>query len=139
MSQIVRLGDVAQINPHFAKLPPFMGNGKMPIALGLSNGMGFGSSNFYMLRHSDQVGAKNLYHLESSQAFLIVTTGHMTEEVRLRHLPAAIWVNAKLLIVQLDEQHRIAAEIESTINARRHFVRRLFQKHSNLHETTNLS
>lgn len=116
MSHIVRLGDVAQINPHFAKVPPFMGNGKMPLALGLTNGMSFGSSKFNELRHSDQVGAKNLHHLVSSQAFLIVTVGNMTRGLYLRHVPAAFLSNAHLPLVQLTEQPQIVAEFDSHLS-----------------------
>ncbi len=165
MKQLVRLGDVVQINPRFdksslaedtavsfvqmasvgaadgkinvsitrpfsevkkgsytpfkngdvlfAKVTPCMENGKMAIASGLMNGVGFGSSEFHVLRPSEKVDAKYLYHFVSSQNFRKVAAGHMTGAVGLRRVPAAFLADAQLPLVELDEQHRIVAEIET--------------------------
>ena len=148
MSHLVRLGDVAQINPRFdkssladatavsfvqmasvgaadgkinvsitrpfaevkqgsytpfkdgdvlfAKVTPCMENGKMAIARGLMNGVGFGSSEFHVLRLSDKVDAKYLYHFVSSQNFRKEAAGHMTGAVGLRRVPAAFLADAHL-------------------------------------------
>jgi len=165
MSHLVRLGDVAQINPRldkssladdtavsfvqmasvgaadgkinvsitrpyaevkkgsytpfkegdvlFAKVTPCMENGKMAIARGVMNGVGFGSSEFHVLRPSDKVDAKYLYHFVSSQTFRKEAAGHMTGAVGLRHVPAAFLADAQLPLVNLEEQRRIVAEIET--------------------------
>ncbi len=96
----------------FAKVTPCMENGKMAIARGLMNGVGFGSSEFHVLRPSDQVDAKYLYYFVSSQAFRKEAAGHMTGAVGLRRVPAAFLADAQLPMVTLDEQRRIVAEIE---------------------------
>jgi type I restriction enzyme, S subunit len=96
----------------FAKVTPCMENGKMVVARGLKNGVGFGSSEFHVLRPSDQVDAKYLYYFVSSQAFRKEAAGHMTGAVGLRRVPAAFLSDAQLPMVQLDEQRRIVAEIE---------------------------
>ena len=96
----------------FAKVTPCMENGKMAIARGLMNGVGFGSSEFHVLRPSDQLDAKYLYYFVSSQAFRKEAAGHMTGAVGLRRVPAAFLADAQLPMVPLDEQRRIVAEIE---------------------------
>lgn len=96
----------------FAKVTPCMENGKMAVARGLKNGVGFGSSEFHVLRPSDQVDAKYLYYFVSSQAFRKEAAGHMTGAVGLRRVPAAFLSDAQLPMVPLDEQRRIVAEIE---------------------------
>jgi restriction endonuclease S subunit len=96
----------------FAKVTPCMENGKMAIAHGLMNGVGFGSSEFHVLRPSDQLDAKYLYYFVSSQAFRKEAAGHMTGAVGLRRVPAAFLADAQLPMVPLDEQRRIVAEIE---------------------------
>jgi len=96
----------------FAKVTPCMENGKMAVARGLTNGVGFGSSEFHVLRPSDQVDAKYLYYFVSSQTFRKEAAGHMTGAVGLRRVPAAFLADAQLPLVPLDEQRRIVAEIE---------------------------
>lgn len=96
----------------FAKVTPCMENGKMAVARGLMNGVGFGSSEFHVLRPSDQVDAKYLYYFVSSQSFRKEAAGHMTGAVGLRRVPAAFLADAQLPLVSLDEQSRIVAEIE---------------------------
>ena len=96
----------------FAKVTPCMENGKMAVARGLTNGVGFGSSEFHVLRPSDQLDAKYLYYFVSSQAFRKEAAGHMTGAVGLRRVPAAFLADATLRLVPLDEQRRIVAEIE---------------------------
>jgi type I restriction enzyme S subunit len=97
----------------FAKVTPCMENGKMAIARGLMSGVGFGSSEFHVLRPSDQVDANYLYYFVSSQAFRKEAAGHMTGAVGLRRVPAAFLADAQLPMVPLDEQRRIVAEIET--------------------------
>lgn len=164
MRQLVRLGDVAQINPRFdkssladdmlvsfvpmaavgaadgkidtstarpfaevkkgsytpfcdgdvlfAKVTPCMENGKMAVARDLKNGVGFGSSEFHVLRPSQELDAKYLYYFVSSQSFRKEAAGHMTGAVGLRRVPAAFLADAQLPLVPQEEQRSIVAEIE---------------------------
>ena len=96
----------------FAKVTPCMENGKMAVARGLTNGVGFGSSEFHVLRPSDQVDAKYLYYFVSSQSFRKEAACHMTGAVGLRRVPAAFLADSQLPLVPLDEQRRVVAEIE---------------------------
>lgn len=102
-----REGDVL-----FAKVTPCMENGKMAVARGLKNGVGFGSSEFHVLRPTERVDAKYLYHFVSSESFRKEAARHMTGAVGLRRVPTAFLSEAQLPLVDLDEQRRIVAEID---------------------------
>jgi len=102
-----REGDVL-----FAKVTPCMENGKMAVARGLQNGVGFGSSEFHVLRPTERVDAKYLYHFVSSESFRKEAARHMTGAVGLRRVPTAFLADAELPLVDLDEQRRIVAEID---------------------------
>lgn len=102
-----REGDVL-----FAKVTPCMENGKMAVARGLKNGVGFGSSEFHVLRPTERVDAKYLYHFVSSESFRKEAARHMTGAVGLRRVPTAFLSDAELPLVDLDEQRRIVAEID---------------------------
>lgn len=102
-----REGDVL-----FAKVTPCMENGKMAVARGLKNGVGFGSSEFHVLRPTERIDAKYLYHFVSSESFRKEAARHMTGAVGLRRVPTAFLSEAELPLVDLDEQCRIVAEID---------------------------
>lgn len=94
-----REGDVL-----FAKVTPCMENGKMAVARGLKNGVGFGSSEFHVLRPTERVDAKYLYHFVSSESFRKEAARHMTGAVGLRRVPTAFLSDAELPLVDLDEE-----------------------------------
>lgn len=102
-----REGDVL-----FAKVTPCMENGKMAVARDLKNGVGFGSSEFHVLRPSQELDAKYLYYFVSSQSFRKEAAGQMTGAVGLRRVPAAFLADAQLPLVPLEEQRNIVAAIE---------------------------
>ena len=84
----------------------------MAVARGLKNGVGFGSSEFHVLRPTERVDAKYLYHFVSSESFRKEAARHMTGAVGLRRVPTAFLSEAELPLVDLDEQRRIVAEID---------------------------
>jgi len=53
-----------------AKMTPCFENGKSGVALNLKNGIGFGSTEFYVLRSSDKVLYDWIYFIISSEKFL---------------------------------------------------------------------
>lgn len=53
-----------------AKMTPCFENGKSGIALNLKNGIGFGSTEFYVLRSSDKILPDWIYFIISSETFL---------------------------------------------------------------------
>ncbi|MDP2419219.1 MAG: restriction endonuclease subunit S [Hydrogenophaga sp.] len=102
-----RNGDVL-----FAKVTPCMENGKMAVARNLSNGQGFGSTEFHVLRPREGVDSSYLYHFVSSASFRNEAARHMTGAVGLRRVPSAFLQDELIPLPELDEQRRIVAEID---------------------------
>ena len=53
----------------FAKITPCMENGKMAVVPPLRNGLGFGSTEFHVLRANPGISPAYLYYYVSSQSF----------------------------------------------------------------------
>ncbi len=102
-----RNGDVL-----FAKVTPCMENGKMAVAHQLKNGVGFGSTEFHVLRPRAGVDAQYIYYFVSSQKFRKEASGHMTGAVGLRRVPATFLENAEVPLPPLEKQREIVAELE---------------------------
>ncbi|MDP2257450.1 MAG: restriction endonuclease subunit S, partial [Polaromonas sp.] len=102
-----REGDVL-----FAKVTPCMENGKMAIARQLRNGVGFGSTEFHVLRPRAGVDARYIYYFVSSQTFRKEASGHMTGAVGLRRVPSAYLEEQLIPLPGIDQQREIVAELE---------------------------
>lgn len=96
----------------FAKVTPCMENGKMAIARQLRNGVGFGSTEFHVLRPRAGVDARYIYYFVSSQTFRKEASGHMTGAVGLRRVPSAFLEDSVIPLPHIDEQRRVVAELE---------------------------
>jgi len=96
----------------FAKVTPCMENGKMAVARNLKNGMGFGSTEFHVLRPREGVDPHYVYHFVSSQTFRKEAARHMTGAVGLRRVPSAFLESAEIPLPALEVQREIVAEIE---------------------------
>ena len=96
----------------FAKVTPCMENGKMAIAHKLVNGVGFGSTEFHVLRPRAGVDARYVYYFVSSQTFRKEASGHMTGAVGLRRVPSAYLEEQLIPLPSIEEQREIVAELE---------------------------
>lgn len=96
----------------FAKVTPCMENGKMAVARNLKNGMGFGSTEFHVLRTREGVDPHYVYHFVSSQTFRKEAARHMTGAVGLRRVPSAFLETAEIPLPDLEVQLEIVAELE---------------------------
>lgn len=96
----------------FAKVTPCMENGKMAVARNLKNGIGFGSTEFHVLRPREGVDPHYVYHFVSSQTFRKEAARHMTGAVGLRRVPTAFLESAEIPLPALDVQREIVAELE---------------------------
>jgi len=96
----------------FAKITPCMENGKMAVAHGLRNGIGFGSTEFHVLRPRDGVEARYLYHFVSSANFRRDAAHHMTGAVGQKRVPLSFLQQSEMPLPSINEQRRIVAEIE---------------------------
>ena len=96
----------------FAKVTPCMENGKMAVARNLRNGVGFGSTEFHVLRPREGVEPKYVYHFVSSKTFRREAARHMTGAVGLRRVPSAFLESAEIPLPPMSRQREIVAEIE---------------------------
>jgi type I restriction enzyme S subunit len=96
----------------FAKITPCMENGKMAVAHGLRNGIGFGSTEFHVLRPRGGVDARYVYYFVSSARFRREAAHHMTGAVGQKRVPLSFLQQSDVPLPPITEQRRIVAEIE---------------------------
>lgn len=96
----------------FAKITPCMENGKMAIVPTVTNKLGFGSTEFHVLRPKEGINPHFIYYFVSSKVFRVQAEHNMTGAVGQRRVPAP-WLSAeKLPLPPEKEQNRIVAKIE---------------------------
>ncbi len=96
----------------FAKVTPCMENGKGAVMRGLTNGIGFGSTELFALRPSDRLEANYLFHFILQSSFRQQAARNMTGAVGLRRVPKSYLEQQPIPLPPLPEQRRIVAEIE---------------------------
>ena len=99
-----RTGDVL-----FAKITPCMENGKVAVARALTNGIGRGSTEFYVLRPGDSILADYLFFYLRQPSFRKQAKRHFTGTAGQQRVPKSFMENATILLPPLDEQRRIVA------------------------------
>lgn len=101
----------------FAKVTPCMENGKIAIVDNLKNSIGFGSSEFHVLRCSEKVLNKYLHRFLIQDKFRMKAHKAMTGAVGLRRVPKQFLENFIIPIpAKFDEQKKIVLEVESRIS-----------------------
>ncbi len=96
-----------------AKITPCMENGKCAIAKGLTNKIGFGSSEFHVLRCNNQILNKYLFGYLNRETIRQMATKRMTGASGHRRVPIDFYENLEIPVPPLREQERIIKEIES--------------------------
>jgi type I restriction enzyme S subunit len=96
----------------FAKITPCMENGKAAVARSLVSGIGFGSTEFHVLRPGADVDAEYLYYFVSQESFRHSARERMTGTAGQLRVPASYMAQVRLPLAPLAEQHRIVATIE---------------------------
>lgn len=96
----------------FAKITPCMENGKMAIVPRVRNDLGFGSTEFHVLRSYTGVSPDFIYYYVSSKLLRIDAEHNMTGAVGQRRVPAPWLGAAEIPLPPVDEQHRIVAKLE---------------------------
>ncbi len=114
------LGDVRTSYTYFrdddvlvAKVTPCFENGKAGIAQGLSNGIGFGSSEFYILRATESVIPRWIYLCVATPDFRAWATPKMTGTGGLQRVPRSVIESYKIPLPPLETQQAIVAELEA--------------------------
>ena len=95
-----------------AKVTPCFENGKAGIARNLENGIGFGSSEFYVLRTKENILPQYIYRVLKSSVFVKYAIPKMTGTGGLRRVPKNAISDFQIPLPPLSVQEEIVNEIE---------------------------
>ena len=95
-----------------AKISPCFQNGKMGIATGLPNGVGYGSSEYFVFRPSKELSAEWLFYYLQDPAFRRHATGKFSGNVGQQRLPKELIEELEIPLPPLAEQKRIVALLD---------------------------
>ena len=99
----------------FAKITPCMENGKGAVAKGLHNGIGFGSTEFHVLRPiSGKTDPYWIYTLTAFSQFRMDAANNMTGSAGQRRVPASFLENYRVSLPPIALQEQFAAFVEQT-------------------------
>jgi len=94
-----------------AKVTPCFENGKAGIAKNLNNGIGFGSSEFYVFRCTDRVLPVWIYLNITSERFRKLGEEQMTGTGGLQRVPKDFLLNYEITVPSISVQHEIVNQI----------------------------
>lgn len=95
-----------------AKITPCFENGKLGVAQTLENGIGFGSSEYFVIRPSEKVAAEFIYYFLSQQSFREAGAKSMTGAVGHKRVTKEFLESHPLPLPPLPEQQRIIAILD---------------------------
>jgi len=100
-----------------AKITPCFENGKLGIANKLKNGIGFGSSEYIVLRPSNKVISEYIYYFLSIYSLRIIGKTKMVGAVGHKRIPIEYISNLDIIVQSIPEQKRIVAIIDKAFTA----------------------
>lgn len=123
-------GDVLQ-----AKVTPCFENKNIALAEGLTNGVGFGSTEINVLRSAKQLNPKFLYYRVQEDGYMSVCTSSMIGAGGLKRVPPEVINTFKIALPPLKEQTKIAtfldhetAKIDALIQEQQRLIELLKEK-----------
>jgi type I restriction enzyme S subunit len=102
-----------------AKITPCFENGKAALADSISSQLGFGSTEFHVVRPSPDVDAKYVFYLLWNKKFRAVAEKGMTGSAGQKRVPADLLKRLEIPLPPLDEQKRIAAILDKVDQLRK--------------------
>ena len=118
-----RLDDVSGSYTYFAegdvllaKITPCFENGKLGVARGLTNGVGFGSSEYIVLRTEAELDAEFLYYYLARPIFLEEGARTMTGAVGHKRVTKEFVESYPIPVPPLSEQQRIVAILDEAFD-----------------------
>lgn len=102
----------------FAKITPCMENGKCAVADGLENGVGFGSTEFYVVRPKENISPDYLWHFLRQERVRAEAKKHFTGAAGHKRVPKTFVENLELPIPlkkgkpDFAQQQKVVAELD---------------------------
>lgn len=100
----------------FAKITPCMQNGKSAVAKGLLNGLGFGSTEFHVVRPQEMVLSKWLWYFVRQRSVLEDAQRHFRGSAGQRRVPADFLRNLMVPVPSVAEQCRVISRIDECMD-----------------------
>lgn len=98
----------------FAKITPCMENGKGTVAKNLINGIGFGSTEFHVLRPIKDISNPIwLYHLTRLDSFRKLAENQMTGSAGQKRVPTTFFTSLKVIVPSIELQNQFAEIVEN--------------------------
>jgi type I restriction enzyme S subunit len=101
----------------FAKITPCMQNGKHAVAVGLVDDIGFGTTEFHVIRPGPDITPQWIHSFLRQPSFLQKATEHFTGAVGQQRLPPDYLKALEIPLPPLPEQKRIAAILNEQMAA----------------------
>ena len=101
----------------FAKITPCMQNGKHAIARNLLDGIGFGSTEFHVLRPGERVAAEWIHFFLRQASVLEAATAHFEGSVGQQRVPADFLRKLQIPLPDLAEQHQLIEALKQQLTA----------------------
>ena len=99
----------------FAKITPCMENGKGAIAIGLYNKVGFGSTEFHVLRPiKEKCNSYWLYMVTMFSEFRLIAESNMTGSAGQKRVPVSFLENFKISVPSIELQNEFADFFKQT-------------------------
>ena len=102
-----------------AKITPCMENGKAAYADSIEPSIGFGSTEFHVIRPSQEVDGKYLFYMVWNPIFRFHAERNMTGTAGQRRIPTDFVKRFKIPLPPIEEQRRIAAILDKADAIRR--------------------
>lgn len=102
-----------------AKITPCMENGKCALARNLRNGIGFGSTEFHVLRGTKHVIPEWLYYFWRFPATRKLAARNMTGSAGQKRVPATFLEGVKIPLPTVPQQQRLVAALTQADRLRR--------------------
>ncbi|MDA8404040.1 MAG: restriction endonuclease subunit S [Desulfobacteraceae bacterium] len=99
----------------FAKITPCMQNGKHAVLTGLKDGFGFGSTEFHVIRTSDEVIPEWIHFYLLRKETLDSAMKTFTGTVGQQRVPACFLENLEIPILPIENQRQIAARLKAQL------------------------
>lgn len=122
-----------------AKITPCFENGKGAIAEGLKNGIGFGTTEFHVLRAEEQCDRRFLFYLTISHPFRKIGASEMLGAGGQKRVPEDFIKNLRIGIPPIFEQRTIAefldrktGQIDELIGKKKELIEKLTEQRSAL-------